>query len=268
MLCTWPLVRGGFTGDVVLIDIQCGFGNRITYVLFTGSPVQLRNETLLLTWISFLIAFSALLPMVNPVSSAIELLPMVGDVPASTYRRLAVRIAIDNVLFLLVVEVLGSAILRFFGLSVPIVEVSGGIVICGLGWTMLNRPDALGKSEEETSRETVTERADADYIQKVFYPFTFPVTSGPETVVTMLALSARASLPKLTDSLLAHIGIFAAVVAVTICVYVCYACAPRLAKAISPHTIQGIMRIMYFIIFSIGIQIAWNGLSTLMRAPR
>ena len=85
--------------------------------------------------------------MVDPVSSAIEILPLVGNVPIPVYRRLAMRIATDNVLFLLVVQVLGSEILRFFGLSLPIVEISGGIVICGLGWAMLHKPDADGKSE-------------------------------------------------------------------------------------------------------------------------
>jgi multiple antibiotic resistance protein len=220
-------------------------------------------------WTSFLIAFSALLPMVNPVASAIELLPLVGNAPIPVYRKLAMRIAIDNVLFLLVVEALGSVILGFFGISIPIVEISGGIVICGFGWTLLNKPDATDKSEEEKeSANSVPEGEDSKYIQNAFYPFTFPITSGPGTVVTMLALSAHASHPRLTESILAHTGIFIAVLAVTACVYVCYAYAPRLARAVSPNTIHGIVRIMSFIIFSIGIQIAWNGLSTLIRTLR
>jgi multiple antibiotic resistance protein len=221
------------------------------------------------TWTSFLIAFSALLPMVNPVGSAIELLPLVGDAPIPVYRRLARRIAIDNVLFLLTIEILGSAILRFFGISIPIVEISGGIVIAGLGWEILNRPEAEGNSDEEKSlAKSATEAAEGRYIQKVFYPFTFPITSGPATVVTMLTLSAHASHPRLTDSLLAHAGIFLAVLVVTACVYGCYAYAPRLAHTISANTIHGIVRIIAFIMFTIGIQIAWNGLSALIRTLR
>ena len=221
------------------------------------------------TWTSFIFAFSALLPMVNPVGSAIELLPLVGDAPIPVYRKLALRISIDNVLFLLIIEILGSAILRFFGISIPIVEISGGIVISGLGWTMLNRPDAEGKSEEEKSiAKDAAEAAEGKYIQKVFYPFTFPITSGPGTVVTMLALSAHGSHPRLIDSLLAHAGIFLAVLVVTACVYGCYAYAPRLARTISPNTIHGIVRIISFIMFSIGIQITWNGVAELIRTIR
>ena len=221
------------------------------------------------TWTSFLVAFSALLPMVNPVGSAIELLPLVGDAPIPVYRKLARRIAIDNVLFLLIIEILGSAILRFFGISIPIVEISGGIVICGLGWAVLNQPDADGKTEADKNIAiNATEPAEGKFIQKVFYPFTFPITSGPATVVTMLALSAHASHPRLINSLLAHAGIVLAVLVITACVYGCYAYAPRLARIISPDTIHGIVRIISFIMFSIGIQITWNGISSLIRTVR
>ena len=221
------------------------------------------------TWTSFLIALSALLPMVNPVGSAIELLPLVGDEPRSVYRRLAFRISIDNVLFLLTIEILGAAILRFFGISIPIIEVSGGIVIAGLGWTMLNRPDAPEKPDSEMGvAKTLPEPFEGEFLQKTFYPFTFPITSGPATVVTMLALSAHASHSSLAEAAQAHIGIVFAVLVVTACVYGCYSYAPRLAELVSTDTIHGIVRIISFIMFSIGIQITWNGLSELLRTLR
>ena len=220
-------------------------------------------------WTSFLIALSALLPMVNPVGSAIELLPLVGDEPRSVYRSLAIRISIDNVLFLLTIEILGAAILRFFGISIPIVEVSGGIVISGLGWAILNRPDANEQTDVETSvAKGSQEPVEGRFIRKAFYPFTFPITSGPATVVTMLALSAHASQSTLADAIQAHIGIVFAVLLVTACVYGCYSYAPGLADLVSTDTIHGIVRIISFIMFSIGIQITWNGLSALLRTLR
>lgn len=230
------------------------------------SSVARGSQNRLETWTSFLFAFSALLPIVNPVGSALELLPLVGDAPTSVYRTLARRIAVDNIVFLLIIEILGSALLRFFGISIPIVEVSGGIVVSGLGWMTLNQPDPDGKSQEEkAAAKSVSEPIEGKYIPKVFYPFTFPITSGPGTVVTMLALNAHASHPRLIDSFLAHAGIFLAVLVITTCIYGCYAYAPRLAKIVSPNTIHGIVRIISFLMFSIGIQITWNGLSSLMR---
>jgi multiple antibiotic resistance protein len=216
------------------------------------------------TWKSFFIALSAILPMVNPIGSALVLLPLVGDAPPSVYRNLARRIAIDNIIFLFIVEAAGAAILRFFGISIPIVEVSGGLVIAGLGWGVLNQPDPQKRPADPADRKAAVDASEDRFIEKVFYPFTFPITSGPATVVTVLALSAHASSPSLTDNLLAHLGIAIAAVVVTACVYGCYAYAPVLARKVAPGTIHGIVRIVSFITFSIGVQIAWNGISALI----
>jgi multiple antibiotic resistance protein len=47
-------------------------------------------------------------------------------------------------------------------------------------------------------------------------------------------------------------------------VYVCYANAPRITQAISPSTAHGILRVVAFFLLCIGVQIAWNGLRTLI----
>ena len=47
-------------------------------------------------------------------------------------------------------------------------------------------------------------------------------------------------------------------------VYLCYAYAPRITHAVSPTTVHGILRVVAFILFCIGVQIAWNGLSGLL----
>jgi len=62
-------------------------------------------------WTSFLIAFSVLLPLINPVGSSLVFLGLVGDEEPKVFRSLARRIAINNVIFLAVIELLGAAIL-------------------------------------------------------------------------------------------------------------------------------------------------------------
>ena len=64
-------------------------------------------------WTTFLLAFSALLPIVNPLGSALVFLGLVGEAPPALYRSLARRIAVNNILFLGAIELLGSAILNF-----------------------------------------------------------------------------------------------------------------------------------------------------------
>jgi len=221
-------------------------------------------------WNSFLLAFSALLPLINPLGTALVFLGLVGDAPAETYRRLARMIAINNIIFLAIIEVLGSAILNFFGISLPIVQLSGGVVIAAIGWGVLNEKDenaaAMSRQRELNVRDADGKLSDSERAleEKAFYPFTFPVTSGPGTLVVMLTLTAHISRAGLTDEILGHAGVFAAVVVLSALVYVCYGYAPKITKAISPSTAHGILRVVAFILLCIGVQIAWNGLSVLL----
>ena len=214
---------------------------------------------------SFLIAFSALLPLINPVGSAIVFYGLVGSAPAAVYSHLARRIAINNVVFLTIIELVGVTILNFFGISLPIVQFAGGIVIAAMGWSVLNERDARAtsrKKQEETDQDPAQEH---DFEQEVFYPFTFPITSGPGTLVALLTVTAHNSGQTLTRNVLSHLGAFLAIVVLSVLVYFCYRYAPKLAKAIPPSTAHGILRVIAFILFCIGVQISWNGLAVLIR---
>jgi multiple antibiotic resistance protein len=220
-------------------------------------------------WSAFFISFSVLLPLINPVGSALVFLGLVGDAPPAVYHSLARRIAVANVIFLGIFELLGSTILNFFGISLPIVQLAGGIVISAIGWGVLNQNDSAasvrGKQEESGDR-SMTEFDDLR--QKIFYPFTFPITSGPGTLVGLLTLSAHVSGRTVTDHVLSHLGVFLAVVVLSIIVYFCYAYAPKVTSKISASTAHGILRVIAFILLCIGVQIAWNGLSALLKTLR
>src|SRR5580698_3508489 len=175
-------------------------------------------------WQSFLIAFSVLLPLINPLGSALVFMGLAGDAPPNVYRSLARRIAMNNVIFLFIIEVLGATILRFFGISLPIVQVSGGVAIAAMGWSVLNERDARANSrnkQEETGVRDETQREDLEH--KVFYPFTVPITSGPGTLVAVLTLTAHISDKDISKDIQAHAGIFLAIVVLSALVYFCYA---------------------------------------------
>jgi multiple antibiotic resistance protein len=214
---------------------------------------------------AFLVAFSALLPLINPLGSALVFFGLVGDAPAGVYRQLARGIAINNIVFLTVIELLGVTILNFFGISLPIVQLAGGIVIAAMGWSVLNERDARASSkrkEEETDQDNVQTH---DFEQEVFYPFTFPITSGPGTLVALLTVTAHNSSHTLSKNVLSHVGVFLAIVVLSLLVYFCYRYAPTITKVVPPATAHGILRVIAFILLCIGVQISWNGLSALIR---
>lgn len=219
-----------------------------------------------LLWKFFALAFSALIPLVNPLGTSLLIVGFVGPVPLKMYRSLARRIAINIVIFFAVIELVGSAILNFFGISLPIVQVSGGLVIAAMGWSLLNQK-STDPSAPEDQKVQVAEDAEnvaTSLREKAFYPFTFPLTAGPGCIVVMLTLTAQATQDTITHTLIAHAGIILACVATSILVFLFYANAPRITKAVAPSTAHGILRVIAFFLFCIGVQITWTGLSALL----
>ncbi len=213
-----------------------------------------------LLWEFFALAFSALLPLINPIGSAFVFLGLVGIVPPLVYRSLVRRIAINTILFMAVIEIIGSTILSFFGVSLPIVQVSGGLVIAAIAWNLLNSDDSKTPVRQLDSKvDALSGSVEGDLGEKTFYPFTFPVTAGPGTIVTMLTLSAHVPRGTIAGSVLAHLGIFLASTLLCGLVYLAYAYAPQIARAVPPSTAHGILRVIAFILLCIGVQIAWNG---------
>jgi len=93
----------------------------------------------------FALAYSALLPVINPLGSALLFLAVVGSVPPEQFRYLARRVAVSMVLFLLVFEGGGAALLNFFGISLPVVQLAGGFVLAAMGWRILDQKESTNE---------------------------------------------------------------------------------------------------------------------------
>jgi multiple antibiotic resistance protein len=219
-------------------------------------------------WKSFALGFSALLPLINPLGSALIFLGLVGNAPIEAYRSLARKIAINTVVFFAVIELIGSSLLGFFGISLPIMQFAGGIVIAMIGWSLLNQKDTALSHEKTDAADAAVPaitQAEIDTLQeKAFYPFTFPITAGPGCIVVMLTLAVHADQPTVTQTIIAHLGLLLSAIVLSGGIYFCYAHAPGIASAVSPSTAHGILRVVAFILLCIGVQIAWNGLSSLL----
>jgi multiple antibiotic resistance protein len=208
----------------------------------------------------FGLAFSALLPLINPLGDALLFLSLVGSAPVAVYHALARRIAISTTIFLIAIEAGGTLLLKFFGISLPVVQVSGGLVLAAMGWKLLNQEEPDGKERAPDIGPTM-----GSLEEKIFYPFTFPITAGPGCIVVMVTLSAHASGKGILPTIAAHAGIVIAVVLLSVAVYFCYAHAPTITARISPQTAHGILRLIAFVLLCIGVQITLNGVDAIAK---
>jgi len=208
----------------------------------------------------FALAYSALFPVINPLGSALMFLTVVGSVPTEQFRYLVRKVSVSMVLFLLVFELGGAALLNFFGISLPVVQLAGGLVLAAMGWRMLDQSEnADGQGTSSVCDVGTLER-------KIFFPLTFPISAGPACIVVTLTLSAHASRHELLNNVLAHLGMALAIVALGATIWLCYAYASRITQKIAPETIQGVLRVVAFVLLCIGVQIASNGWQAIVKA--
>ena len=212
----------------------------------------------------FVLGFSALLPLINPPGSALELVGIMGVGEDKPYKLLAKKIAINTTLFLAVVALTGPHVLQFFGISVEVLQVVGGAVLAAMGWRLLNKAEGEKQMSDPNLRRAA-ENCVANFWQsKVFYPFTFPLTVGPGSVAVMLTLSAQAKSLQFADRIGAFLGLFGCIAFMSIMVLVFYAYAPFAAEKVPPALAHGVLRIIAFLLICIGAQIAWHGLRPLL----
>ena len=81
----------------------------------------------MLTWKACLLGSLHCYPLINPIGAALVFVGLVEDAGVAVYKRLSLQIALVTFGFLLFVEFLGSLLLSFFGVSIPAVQVTGGI---------------------------------------------------------------------------------------------------------------------------------------------
>lgn len=207
----------------------------------------------------FGLSFTALFPVINPIGSALVFLGMVGVTEDRVYKSLARKIAVSTVLFLLILDVAGATVLKVFGISLPVVQLAGGLVVAAMGWGLLNQKDAAG------AHDPAPVVSDSSSLQrKIFYPLTFPLTAGPGVLVVTLTLSAHASRGTFLHIVFAQAGVVTGMILMCIVVFIAYAWAPRITAKVSPSTAHGILRVIAFVLLCIGVQIAWNGASSLL----
>src|SRR5438270_10754047 len=86
-----------------------------------------------------LLILATLFPIVNPLGNAPIFLNMTRGFSSGTRALLARRIAFNGFALLLTSLLIGTHILAFFGISLPVVQVSGGLVVMATGWTLLQQ---------------------------------------------------------------------------------------------------------------------------------
>jgi len=215
---------------------------------------------------AFLLIFTSLLPVVNPPGAALMVLGLVPDATARQRSLLAWGIALNSLLMLAVSIGVGAYVLSFFGISIPVLRLAGGLVIAATGWKLLNSPARVDhgslSAAAAAEAQDAADNDDEPLRAQLFYPMTLPITVGPGSIAVAIALGTGS--PK-EGPMPVHIAAAAsALLALCVMIYLCMRYAGGLQRLLGSNGSQVVMRLLAFVIFCIGVQIGWLGLSELL----
>lgn len=193
---------------------------------------------------SILGILTALFPIANPIGAVPIFYSMtVSDTKAYRYRQ--ARQTVINVILVLVVFLLaGRLILSFFGISLGVLQIAGGLIVAHTAWEMVTARQRLTESEHQ-------EAMDKEDIS--FTPMAVPIISGPGAIGVVIGLSERA------QGWMSYSGCLVGIVLFGIILYLCLALGEPLIRAMGKNGVGAMNRVLGFFILGIAVELIANG---------
>ena len=209
---------------------------------------------------SFLFVLAAMLPILNPAATAPIFLSLTEGASPATRALLARRIA-RNMFWLIAGSMLiGSYVLDFFGISLPIVRVGGGLILASVAWRLLGATPAT-----PDSRVALAEAYTSDHAHRqAFYPLTFPISCGPASISVAITVGVALHDVRLVISLARMGGALLALAIIGMLLYLAFRYGEHFLRLIGDAGTAVLLRLTAFILLCLGVQIVWDGISELM----
>jgi multiple antibiotic resistance protein len=188
--------------------------------------------------------FLALFPIVNPLGGIPVFFTLTADFEAEERRRTALKTSVYVIAILVVFMWFGRFVLNFFGISLPVLKIAGGLIVANTGWGMVTGSSRMtsAESSEALTKEDIS-----------LTPMAMPMLSGPGSIGVVMGLAAHA------DHFLSYVGMVIGIVALGITVYLCLRLGGPFVKRLGPGAVGAINRIFGFLILAIAVQLVWDG---------
>ena len=190
--------------------------------------------------------FLALFPIVNPFGGIPLFFSITsGFTPKDRYNA-AMKTGAYVFAILVTFMFFGRFVLNFFGISLPVLQIAGGLIVANTAWGMVTGGNRItpAESDEATTKEDIS-----------LTPMAMPMLSGPGSIGVVMGLAAH------VDSMTAYIGMVIGIAALALTVYLFLRLGGPLVDKLGPGTVGAINRIFGFLILAIAVQLVWNGVA-------
>jgi multiple antibiotic resistance protein len=190
--------------------------------------------------------FLALFPIVNPFGGVPLFFTLTSGFPSGERNRTALRTAMYVILILVFFMFLGRFVLNFFGISLPVLKIAGGLIVANTAWGMVTASSRItsAESDEASTKEDIS-----------LTPMAMPILSGPGSIGVVMGLAAHA------DSAVSYLGMVIGILGVGIAVYLFPRLGGPLVARLGPGATGAINRMFGFLILAIAVQLVWDGVA-------
>jgi multiple antibiotic resistance protein len=198
---------------------------------------------------------TTLIAIVNPISSAVLFAAMAGRFHASVQRRMANQSAFAILIILFVCAWVGRFLLQVLGISVPMLQAAGGLILLLYGTKMVTVEELKLTAAEQVSADEVPEE---HWKTLAVVPLAIPARSAR-------ARSRPWSITATTYTNPARSAIITVVCALTALVmWITFRSAGPIARRLGPTGLNVVTRVMGILVSATAFGLLARGLVGLM----
>ncbi len=207
-------------------------------------------------WIGiWLSTFGVVFAVMDPFGYVPLILSMTHRDSPEQRRHMLKKACATAMIVLTVAMLAGNPVLRFFGISLPALQISGGLILLIISFEMLKVIPVHEKLSESEEHEAI-QKDDISII-----PLAIPMLSGPASIASVIVLSIK------NPSVPGHIAIVASVFVTLAFTYIILRSASRILHYVGLTGLKVMTRIMGFLLCAMAIKFIINGYLAISGKP-
>src|SRR5579862_5331730 len=190
--------------------------------------------------------FLALFPIVDPFGGVPIFFTMTSKWSSQDRRRTAYKTGLWVFVILVTFLFFGGFVLQFFGISLPVIKIAGGLIVANTAWGMVTSHSRItpAESDEAEEKEDIS-----------LTPLAMPLMSGPGAIGVVMALAAH------VENAAAYAGMVIGIAGIALSVALFFCMGGPLVRRLGPSAVGAINKIFGFLILAIAVQLVWNGIA-------
>lgn len=193
--------------------------------------------------------FMGFFAVMNPIANTAVFVGMTSERTGAERVRIAVKALVVTFAIVVSFALLGKAIFHLFGITLPALQIAGGVLVFMIGYSMVHGDHSRMHRPRASDDDARPQDKGGDI---AISPLALPILAGPGTLATAMNYSADGGWSDISVTVVA----FAALCVITLA---CFLMGERLVRVIGDSGVQIVTRLMGLILAVIGVQMLIEG---------